>query len=131
MALHNNAINATLYENLNFNFIRDIAPVASIISAPMVIDVNPLIPVKTVPEFIAYAHANPGRLNMGSGAIGTSQHIAGELFKMMTGVSIVHVPYRGGAPRLPSCSADKCRACSTLCPSRSNISEQASCARWP
>jgi tripartite-type tricarboxylate transporter receptor subunit TctC len=73
---------------------------AGIISAPMVIDVNPSVPVKTVPEFIAYAQANPGRLNMGSGGIGTSQHIAGELFKMMTGVDLVHVPYRGGAPAI-------------------------------
>jgi tripartite-type tricarboxylate transporter receptor subunit TctC len=95
-----NAVNTTLYDKLNFIFHRDIAPVAGIISAPMVIDVNPSVPVKTVPEFIAYAQANPGRLNMGSGGIGTSQHIAGELFKMMTGVNLVHVPYRGGAPAI-------------------------------
>jgi tripartite-type tricarboxylate transporter receptor subunit TctC len=95
-----NAVNTTLYGKLNFIFHRDIAPVASIMSAPMVIDVNPLVPVKTVPEFIAYAQANPGRLNMGSGGIGTSQHVAGELFKMMTGVNLVHVPYRGGAPAI-------------------------------
>jgi tripartite-type tricarboxylate transporter receptor subunit TctC len=95
-----NVVNTTLYDKLNFVFHRDIAPVAGIISAPMVIDVNPSVPVKTVPEFIAYAQANPGRLNMGSGGIGTSQHIAGELFKMMTGVNLVHVPYRGGAPAI-------------------------------
>jgi tripartite-type tricarboxylate transporter receptor subunit TctC len=93
-----NAINATLYEKLNFNFIRDIAPIAGVMRFPLVIDVNPSVPVKTVPEFIAYAKANPGKLNMGSGGVGTPQHVAGELFKMMTGVSIVHVPYRGGAP---------------------------------
>jgi tripartite-type tricarboxylate transporter receptor subunit TctC len=95
-----NAVNTTLYDKLNFIFHRDIVPVAGIMSAPMTIDVNPLVPVKTVPEFIAYARANPGRLNMGSGGIGTSQHVAGELFKMMTGINLVHVPYRGGAPAI-------------------------------
>jgi tripartite-type tricarboxylate transporter receptor subunit TctC len=93
-----NTINTTLYENLNFNFIRDIAPVAGVMRFPLVIDINPSVPVKTVPEFIAYAKANPGKLNMGSGGVGTPQHVAGELFKMMTGVNLVHVPYRGGAP---------------------------------
>ena len=95
-----NAINATLYEKLNFNFIRDIAPVAGIIRAANVMVVNPSVPAKTVPEFIAYAKANPGKLNMASGGNGTSQHVAGELFKMMTGVDMVHVPYRGAAPAL-------------------------------
>jgi len=93
-----NAINATLYEKLNFNFIRDIVPVAGVMRFPLVIDVNPSVPVKTVPEFIAYAKANPGKLNMGSGGVGSPQHLAGELFKMMAGVNLVHVPYRGGAP---------------------------------
>jgi tripartite-type tricarboxylate transporter receptor subunit TctC len=93
-----NAINATLYQKLNFNFIRDIAPIAGVMRFPLVIDVNPSVPVKAVPEFIAYARANPGKLNMGSGGVGTPQHVAGELFKMMTGVNLVHVPYRGGAP---------------------------------
>jgi tripartite-type tricarboxylate transporter receptor subunit TctC len=92
-----NAINATLYERLNYNFIRDIAPVAGIFRAPNVLDVNPSVPAKTVPEFIAYAKANPGKLNMGSAGVGSVEHVAGELFKMMTGVNIVHVPYRGGA----------------------------------
>src|SRR5262249_37738727 len=82
----------------NFNFIRDIAPVASINRVPQVIDVNPSVPVRTVPELIAFAKANPGKLNMGSGSIGSPQHVAGELFKMMTGTNMVHVPYRGGAP---------------------------------
>ena len=95
-----NAINATLYDNLNFNFIRDIAPVASIIRAPYVMVVHPSVPAKTVPEFIAYAKANPGKINMASAGIGTSPHVAGELFKMMTGVDMVHVPYRGAAPAL-------------------------------
>jgi tripartite-type tricarboxylate transporter receptor subunit TctC len=95
-----NAINATLYEKLNFNFISDIAPVAGIIRFPNVIVVNPLVPAKTVPEFIAYAKANPGRLNMASSGNGSTIHVSGELFKMMTGVNMVHVPYRGGAPAL-------------------------------
>jgi tripartite-type tricarboxylate transporter receptor subunit TctC len=95
-----NAINATLYEKLNFNFISDIAPVAGIIRFPNVMVVNPLVPAKTVPEFIAYAKANPGRLNMASSGNGSTIHVSGELFKMMTGVNMVHVPYRGGAPAL-------------------------------
>jgi len=100
MVLATNAINATLYDNLNFNFIRDIAPVASVNRVPQVIDVNPSIPVRTVPELIAFAKANPGKLNMGSGGIGSPQHVSGELFKMMTGVNMLHVPYRGGAPAI-------------------------------
>jgi tripartite-type tricarboxylate transporter receptor subunit TctC len=94
------AINATLYDKLNFNFIRDIAPVGSIGSVPNVIVVHPSVPAKTVPELITYAKGNPGRLNMASGGIGTPQHVAGELFKMMTGTNIIHVQYRGGAPAL-------------------------------
>jgi tripartite-type tricarboxylate transporter receptor subunit TctC len=95
-----NAINATLYDKLNYNFIRDIAPVASIVRQPQIMLVNPSVPAKTVPEFIAYAKANPGKLNMASPGTGTGPHIAGELFKMMTGVGMVHVPYRGAAPAL-------------------------------
>ncbi len=89
-----NAINATLYDNLNFNFARDIAPVASIIRVPAVMMVNPLVPAKTVPEFIAYAKANPGKINMSSPGIGSVNHILGELFMMMADVKLVHVPYR-------------------------------------
>jgi tripartite-type tricarboxylate transporter receptor subunit TctC len=92
-----NAINATLYDNLNYNFIRDIVPVASIIRTPLVMEVNPSFPTKTVPEFVGYAKANPGKINMASGGNGTPGHVAGELFKMMAGVNMVHVPYRGGA----------------------------------
>ena len=95
-----NAINATLYEKLNFNFIHDIAPVAGIIRFPNVMVVNPSVPAKTVPQFIAYAKANPGRLNMASSGNGSTIHVSGELFKMMTGVNMIHVPYRGGAPAL-------------------------------
>jgi tripartite-type tricarboxylate transporter receptor subunit TctC len=90
-----NAINATLYEKLNFDFIRDIAPVAGIIRTPLVMAVNPSFPARTVPEFIAYAKANPGKINMASAGNGTAPHIFGELFMQMTGVKMLHVPYRG------------------------------------
>jgi tripartite-type tricarboxylate transporter receptor subunit TctC len=95
-----NAINATLYDRLNFNFIRDIAPVAGIGRVSNVMVVHPSFPARTVPEFIAYAKANPGKIAMASAGIGSPQHVGGELFKMMTGVAMVHVPYRGGAPAL-------------------------------
>jgi tripartite-type tricarboxylate transporter receptor subunit TctC len=95
-----NAINATLYEKLNFNFIRDIVPVAGISQAPLVMAVPPSATAGTVPEFIAYAKANPGGINMGSAGIGSAGHLAGELFKMMAGINLVHVPYRGNAPAL-------------------------------
>ena len=89
-----NAINATLYENLTFNFMRDIAPIASIVRAALVMTVNLSVPAETVPQFIAYAKANPGKINMASGGIGSTPHVAGELFSMMVGVDLVHVPYR-------------------------------------
>ncbi|SRR6266852_4236883 len=95
-----NAVNATLYDKLNFNFLQDIAPVAGIARQPQIMLVNPSFPARTVPEFIAYARANPGTINMASAGIGTGPHVAGELFKMMTGVNMIHVPYRGGAPAL-------------------------------
>ena len=95
-----NTINATLYDKLNYNFIRDIAPVASVMRCPYVMVVNPSVPAKSVPEFIAYAKANPRKLNMASPGIGSGVHIAGELFKMMAGVDMVHVPYRGAGPSL-------------------------------
>jgi len=94
------AINATLYEKLNFNFIRDIAPVAGIIRTPFVMEVNPSVPAKSVSEFIAYAKLNPGKINMASAGVGSGPHVAGELFKMIAGVNIVHVPYRGTGPAL-------------------------------
>jgi tripartite-type tricarboxylate transporter receptor subunit TctC len=95
-----NFINATLYEKLNFNFIRDIAPIAGLSREPVVMVVHPSVPAKTVPEFIAYAKANPGKLNFASGGIGAPSHVFGELFKMLTGISMVHVPYRGASPAL-------------------------------
>ncbi len=94
------AINATLYHNLDFNFARDIAPVASIERAPLIVAVNPALPAQTVPQFISYAKANSGKVNMGSGGIGSTGHVAGELFNMMAGIKIAHVPYRGEAPAL-------------------------------
>jgi len=93
-----NTVNATLYNNLSFNFIRDITPVASIFVVPLIMEVTPSFPAKTVPEFIAFAKANPGKLTMASSGIGSAQHVAGELFKFMTGVEMVHVPYRGSTP---------------------------------
>jgi len=93
-----NTVNATLYNNLSFNFIRDITRVASIFVVPLIMEVNPSFPAKTVPEFIAFAKANPGKLTMASSGIGSAQHVAGELFKFMTGVEMVHVPYRGSTP---------------------------------
>jgi tripartite-type tricarboxylate transporter receptor subunit TctC len=95
-----NAINATLYAKLNYDFIRDMAPVAGLIRFPNVMEVNPSVPAKTVPEFVAYAKANPGKINYASSGNGSTIHMSAELFKMMAGVDLVHVPYRGGAPAL-------------------------------
>src|SRR5207247_11151681 len=97
-----NGWKATLYQNLRFDFIRDLAPVASSVKTYNVLIVNPAFPAKTVPEFIVYAKANPGKINMGSAAVGGTDHITGELFKMMTGVNMFHVPYRGGGASLYS-----------------------------
>jgi tripartite-type tricarboxylate transporter receptor subunit TctC len=94
------AINATLYDKLNYNFVRDVAPVAGAMRSPSVMMLHPSVPAKTVPEFLAYAKANPGKLNMASPGNGTASHVAGELFKMMTGVDMAHVPYRGAGPAL-------------------------------
>jgi tripartite-type tricarboxylate transporter receptor subunit TctC len=95
-----NTINASLYKNLSFNFIQDMAPVGGFIRVPNVMEVNPAVPAKTVAEFITYAKANPGKINMASSGVGTSVHLSGALFMMMTGVNLVHVPYRGAAPAL-------------------------------
>ena len=125
-----NAINATLYEKLSFNFIRDIAPVAGIGRVPFVMVVHPSVPAKTVPEFIAYAKANPGKINMASAGNGIDAHVAGELFKMMTGVNMVHVPYRGAAPALTDLLGGQVQVMFDNCPRRSSTSGLASCARW-
>jgi tripartite-type tricarboxylate transporter receptor subunit TctC len=104
------AVTATLYEKLNYNFIRDIVPVASIASGPLVLVVHPSFPAKTVPEFIAYAKANPGKISFGSASTGTVAHMAGELFKVMAGINMVHVPYRGLAPALNDLLGGQVRA---------------------
>jgi tripartite-type tricarboxylate transporter receptor subunit TctC len=93
-----NVINAAISDKLSFNFVRDMVPVASIVSLPLVMQINPAVPAKTVPEFISYAKTNPGKISLASAGNGTTTHVAGELFKMMTGAHMVHVPYRGGAP---------------------------------
>jgi tripartite-type tricarboxylate transporter receptor subunit TctC len=104
-----NAINATLYENLTFDFIRDVAPVGALMRVPLVMVVNPSLATKTVPEFIAYAKANPGKVNMASSGNGTSVHLSGELFMAMTGVKMTHVPYRGSNPALTDLLAGQCQ----------------------
>ena len=125
-----NAINATLYDKLNFDFLRDIEPVAGIIRFPNVVVVNPSLPINSIPELIAYAKANPGKLNMASSGNGSTIHMSGELFKMLTGINMVHVPYRGGAPALTDLlgrpGAGDVRQHSDL---RSSTSNPASCAR--
>jgi tripartite-type tricarboxylate transporter receptor subunit TctC len=123
-----NAANAALYNNLNF--IRDIAPVASIDRLPLVMEVNPSVPAKAVPEFITYAGVNPGKVSFASAGIGTVSHVSGELFKMMTGVNMVHVPIGARRQRSPTFLAGRCRSTSARCPARSNTSGPARCARW-
>jgi len=117
-----NFINATLYEKLNFTFIRDITPVASLSREPAVMVVHPSVPANTVPEFITYAKANPGKINFASGGIGAPSHVFGELFKMSTGVDLVHVPYRGAGPAVTGLLGNPCQR-------RSNTSRPANCAR--
>ena len=129
LATRANAINATLYEKLNFNFIRDIAPVAGIMRVPLVMVVNPSVPAKTVPEFIAYAKANPGKINMASGGNGGPDHMSGELFKMMAGVNMVHVPYRGLAPALTDLLGGQVQVMFAAFPQRSSTSGPANCVR--
>ena len=123
------AINATLYDKLSFNFIHDIAPVAGISRETGAMVVNPSVPAETVPDFIAYAKANPRKVHMASSGNGTTPHVAGELFQMMTGVSMVHVPYRGAAPALTDLLSGRCRSCSPPCPRASSTSGAACCAR--
>ena len=107
--------NATLYQHLNFDFIRDIVPIAMISTLPLVMLVNADNPAKTVPEFIAWAKANPGKVNMASGGTGSASHIGGELFKMMTGIDMLHVPYKGGAPATTDLMGGKSRSISARC----------------
>jgi tripartite-type tricarboxylate transporter receptor subunit TctC len=122
-----NAIDATLYDQLKFDFIRDIAPVAGIARSPNVMEVNPSFPAKTVPELITYAKGNPGKINMASGGTGGPNHMFGELFKMMTGVNVLHVPYRGEALALTDLLGGQVQV--QLFPRRSSTSRLAGCAR--
>ena len=126
-----NAINATLYDKLNFNFLRDIVPVAGIIRFPNVVVVNPSLPIKTIPELIAYAKANPGKLNMASSGNGSTIHMSGELFKMLTGINMVHVPYRGGAPALTDLIAGQVHVMFDNVPTSAEHIRPASCAGSP
>jgi tripartite-type tricarboxylate transporter receptor subunit TctC len=126
----NNAWNAALYENLNFNFVRDIEPVASIVRVIGVLVVHPSFPARSVPELIAYAKANPGEITMASAGIGTGPHIWGELFKMMAGVDMLHVPYRGQGRRSPICSAGMFQLCSTYCLRLLSTFGRVNSARW-
>ncbi|HMA71652.1 MAG TPA: tripartite tricarboxylate transporter substrate binding protein [Xanthobacteraceae bacterium] len=112
-----NTINSSLYEKLNFDFLRDIAPVAGIDNVPLVMEVNPSFPAKTVSEFITYAKANPGKINMASAGIGGPQHVAGELFKFMAGVDLVHIPYRGSTPALTDLMAGQVQVMFDVTPS--------------
>ena len=112
-----NTINAALYTKLNFDFVRDIAPIALVDRVPLVMEVNPSFPAKTVPEFIAYAKAHPGKINMASAGIGGPQHVAGELFKFMAGVDLVHVPYRGSTPALVDLMAGQVQVMFDVTPS--------------
>jgi tripartite-type tricarboxylate transporter receptor subunit TctC len=125
-----NAINATLYEKLNFVFVRDIAPVASVLSVPNLMVVHPLFPARSVPEFISYAKANPGKVNYGSSGIGSGLHVAAEMFKMMAGIDLVPVQYRGTGPMLTDLLGGQSKSRLWICRHRSNTSGPEGCAHW-
>ena len=123
-------INATIYDKLNFVFLRDIAPVASFARGPLVLVVHPSFPAKTLPEFITYAKANPGKVNFASAGIGTVVHMAGELFKSMASVNLVHIPYRGLGPAVTDLLGGQVQSIFSTTPRPSSTSGPASCARW-
>ena len=125
-----NTINASLFENLRFSFVRDTAPVALIGRIPLVMEVHPSVPANTVPEFIAYAKANPGKINMASSGNATPLHVAGELFKMMAGVNLVHVSYRGETVARPDLLSGQVQVMFGVVPSSLPTSRMARCARW-
>jgi tripartite-type tricarboxylate transporter receptor subunit TctC len=125
-----NAFNATLYDKLNFNYIRDIAPVAGILRYPFVMVVNPSFPATTVPEFIAYAKANLGKVNMGSAGVGSGLHLFGEMFKIMAGVNMIHVPYRGEAPALADLLGGQVQVTFSTCRGRLSTSGRETFVRW-
>jgi tripartite-type tricarboxylate transporter receptor subunit TctC len=126
-----NAINTTLYDKLNYDFLRDIVPIASIARFGNVLEVNPTVPVKSVSEFIAYAKANPGKINFASSGAGSTIHMSAELFKMMAGVNMVHVPYRGAAPAITDLLAGQVQVMfDNIATSIQHTSERASCGLW-
>ena len=125
-----NTINASLYKHLNFNFLRDIAPVGGFIRVPNVMEVNPSVPAKNVAEFIAYVKANPDKVNVASSGNGTSIHLSGELFKMMTGTKMTHVPYKGSAPMLTDLLGGQVQITFDNLPSSIGTSKRASCGLW-
>jgi tripartite-type tricarboxylate transporter receptor subunit TctC len=129
LASPGNTIATSLYDKLNYNFTRDIAPVAKIADATGVMEVHPSVPARSVPDLISYAKANPGKISMASAGNGTFQHVSGELFKMIAGINMTHVPYRGRLRLLSTWSEDTCRSCLILCPPQLNISGPVSCAR--
>ena len=126
----NAAINASLFKSLNFNFIRDTAPIGSIVRVPQLMQVNPAVPAKTVPEFIAYAKANPGKIAMGSGGNGSPAHVIGEYFKMMTGTDLTHVPYRGAAPAVTDLIGGQIQVAFTELATSLGHVKSGACAHW-
>ena len=126
----NAAINATLFPALNFNFIRDIAPIGSIVRVPQLMQVTPSLPAKSVPEFIAHAKANPGKIAMGSGGIGSPAHVVGEYFKLMTGTDLTHVPYRGAAPAVNDLIGGQIQVAFTEMATSLGHVRSGTCARW-
>jgi tripartite-type tricarboxylate transporter receptor subunit TctC len=125
-----NATSATFYDKLSFNFLRDIAPIAGIMRVPTIIEVNPSVPVKNISELVEFAKAGRGKVNYATAGNGSTQHITGELFKMMTGVNMVHVPYRGSAPALTDVLSGKCKSCSMCCRRRWSTYEPVDFAHW-
>jgi tripartite-type tricarboxylate transporter receptor subunit TctC len=123
-----NPVNTTLYEKLSFNFIRDNVPIAGITRVPLVILLHPAVPARTVPELIAYAKANPGKVNMASAGSGTGPHMAGELFNFMAGINMIHVPYRGQGPALSDLLGGQCRSISPPRPEPATLSGRANYA---
>jgi tripartite-type tricarboxylate transporter receptor subunit TctC len=130
MANSVNTINTALYRNLTYDFVADFAPIVHAMSSPLLMIVHPSVPAKTLPEFIAYAKANPDKLSMGSGGNGSTGHLAGELFAMMTGVKLIHVPYRGESAARPICSVVSHRSHSSPPALRFRSSAPAQCALW-
>jgi tripartite-type tricarboxylate transporter receptor subunit TctC len=125
-----NALSASFYDSANVNFAGDITPVASLVRGPLIMEVNPSFPAETIPEFIAYAKAHPGKINMASAGIGNTTHVAGELFMMLTDTKFTHVPYRGGALAVADLIGGRCKSTSTAYRDRSSSSDRGNCEHW-